>query len=182
MALNVTSTKQALVDLVNATNNKAFTLAAITVGAPSAFVSAGTNAKAKFSAIPGKGYRGSVDILYNRLTTDEAYGVTNYPFTLHGDVNAEADTVLQMVLAELSLKWNLPLTGAGEIGAYTYNKTGGAGDQIIGTLTIDLEPSYVLRGSLTVTVLNEKTPLPDVVLVTTLPGFKVEDVDLEDNG
>lgn len=182
MALNVTSTKQALVDLVNAENRKAFTLAVITVGPPSDFTASGTNAKAKFTAIQGKGYRGNVDILYNRLTTDAAFGITDYKYTLHGDVNVGGDVILQRVLAELSVKWSLPLTGVGEVGDFVYDKTGGEGDQIIGTMIIDLSPSYVLRGELHVTILNEKTPLPDVVTVVNLDGFKYEEVDLEDNG
>lgn len=182
MALNVTSTKQALVDLVNAENRKAFTLAIISVGAPSDFTATGTNSKAKFSAIPGKGYRGNVDILYNRLTTDEAFGITDYKYTLQGDVNVSGDVILQRVLAELSVKWSLPLTRPGEVGSYVYTKTGGSGDQIIGTLVVELSPNYVLHGQLHVTVMNEKTPLPDVVTMVKLDGFKYEQVDLEDNG
>lgn len=182
MALNVTSTKQALVDLANAENNKSFTLAQITVGSPSDHTGVGTNAKATFSAIPGKGYRGSVDILYNRLTTVEAFGVSNYEYTLHGDVDVSGEVILARVLDELATKWSLPLTAVGEVGDFTYDKTGDETDVVIGTLMIDLSPNYVLRDALTVTVVNEKIPLPSVITKVRLDGFKEEDVELEDNG
>ena len=182
MALNVTSTKQALVDLVNAENKKAFTLKVITVGAPSDFVSAGTNAVARFTSIPGKGYRGYVDINYNRLTTMEAFGVNSYKFTLKGDVEVSGDEVLARVLAELSEKWSLPLSAEGEIGTWSYDKTGGIDDAVIGTLDLDFSPNYVLRGKLTVTVMNDKIPLPDVITVVRLDGFKADETELEDNG
>lgn len=182
MALNVTSTKQALVDLVNAENKKAFTLKVITVGAPSDFVGTGTNSKARFTAIAGKGYRGYVDIEYNRLTTSDAFGITDYHYTLHGDVEVSGETVLAGVLAELSSKWSLPLSAEGEIGSWNYDKTGTIDDAVIGTLTIDLSPNYVLHGQLTVTVMNEKIPLPDVITIVRLDGFKEDQSELEDNG
>lgn len=182
MALNVTSTKQALVDLVNAENKKAFTLKVITVGEPSDFIGSGTNSKARFTAIAGKGYRGYVDIEYNRLTTEEAFGITDYHFTLHGDVEIPAEDVVAALLAELSSKWSLPLTGPGEVGNWNYDKTGGVDDPIIGTITIDLSPNYVLHGQLNVTVVNEKIPLPDVITVVRLDGFKEDQTELEDNG
>lgn len=182
MALNVTSTKQALVDLVNAENKKAFTLKLITVGEPSDFVSAGTNAVARFTSIPGKGYRGYVDINYNRLTTLEAFGVDSYQYTLKGDVEISDDELLSRVLADLSEKWSLPLSAVGEIGPWVYDKTGTVEDLVIGTLDLDFSPNYVLRGKLRVTVMNEKIPLPNVITVVRLDGFVTDETELEDNG
>lgn len=182
MALNVVSTKQALVDLVNAANKKTFTLDQISVGTPSDYQGEDTNARALFSAVEGKGYRGSVTVDYNRLTTVEAFGVTEYPFTLKADIDSPADAIATLVLDELAKAWNLPLTAPGEITSYSYNQTGGIDDIVIGKMVIDFSVNYVLHGTLNVTVYNEKIPLPTVITVVRLDGFKEEDVELEDNG
>lgn len=183
MALHVDSTKQALVDLANAMNKKSFSLSTITVGAPSPDDSVpGMNSVAKFSAIKGKGYRGDVDVHYIRLTTEEAFGIDKYKYHLESLDSIDPEAILKEVLTKLSADWSLPLTGKGEIGEHTYEKVGDIDDIVIGTILVDLSPNYVLHEYLEISLINPKIPLPDVIVITRLDGFREEDVELEDNG
>jgi hypothetical protein len=184
MALNVNSTKQALVDLVNASNKKKVTLAKVTVGAPTPDQSQPTtNTLALFTAIKGKGFRGTRDVFYTRLSQAEAFGNDAYESRAVVDpFNSSAEEIIAAVISDIATAWSLPLDKAGELTDFNYEVVGGLDDIVVGVVTASAAGNYVLRGELKIHVMNPKIPLPTVITKQRLEGFKEEDVVLEDNG
>lgn len=184
MALNVNSTKQALVDLVNKSNTKKVTLAKVTVGAPNPDQSQPTtNTMALFTAIKGKGFKGDREVFYNRLTQAEAFGVAAYESRAVEDpFNTPPDEIIAASIKDIATAWSLPLDKTGELTDITYEVVGGLDDIVVGIVKASAAGNYVLRGDLVIHVMNPKIPLPDVITVQRLEGFREEDVVLEDNG
>ncbi len=116
------------------------------------------------------------------MTTEEAFGIDKYKYHLESLDNIDPEAILKEVLTKLTTDWSLPLTGKGEDGEHTYAKVGDIDDIVIGTILVDLSPNYVLREYLEISLINPKIPLPDVIVITRLDGFREEDVILEDNG
>lgn len=158
-----------VVDLINVANTLALNDAKVTFGVPSALVDddSDLNTALNVKAISGAGYRGAVDVKYNRL--DLALLFKNIAVNLNVDLSVITGPTTKDLLATLNTKYGLDIDVT-EIDDQPINVTVDGPS----THTITAKDSLAYIGSLTVSI----GPDPDVgerldtvVLVSNLNGL-----------
>lgn len=164
-----------VVDLINVANTLALNDAKVTFGVPSALEDdeSGLNTGLNVKAISGAGYRGAVDVKYNRL--DLALLFKNIAVNLNVDLSSVASPTTKDLLGTLNTKYGLgitidevvdaPVDITGE-GPHTHTITAQDSLAYIGTLTLTIGPDADV---------GER--LDTVVLVTNLNGLLYPNTD-----
>lgn len=179
MPLNVSSTRQALIDLINAenpSNKKTLSLLNVTLGNPaiydggSAAAGPDDNTTVKVSAIQGKGFRGDVDVFYRRLNTEEIFGYTEYGLMLENAAATEQDMVEQLI-DELTVSWDLPFSEANELSVRDFTFAPANEDFLVASFVADFSTNFVLRESLAVYAYFGKPHISTIITQTHLTGY-----------
>jgi len=164
-----------VVDLINVANTLALNDAKVTFGVPSALEDdeSGLNTGLNVKAISGAGYRGAVDVKYNRL--DLALLFKNIAVNLNVDLSSVPSPTTKDLLGTLNTKYGLGIT-IDEVVDAPVDITGEGPH----THTITAQDSLAYIGALTLTIgpdadVGER--LDTVVLVTNLNGLLYPNTD-----
>lgn len=169
MSIKATTAKQAVLDIINAENSTALTMADVTLSNMKA-VKVGENPTTiDVAAVSDGKYSGSVTVQYNRQPADVAFAslpVVEIPTS----EAASAETIAAWVKAHWINQLPVPfdeglVVSAGEVGE---------DGQVV--VTFDLTNHLVLRDQHVATLSVAKPTLADTLKVTELTAFAEEDV------
>lgn len=159
--------KQVLIDLINKDNNTSLTDQLISFGLPTA--ATGTNPTRNtdltISAIPGSGYRGSVDLKYNRVQLNDFVGDKDLTFIL-GDA-----TKLSDLIGEINALLTINLT-EDDYQDVTLPAFQGTANETHEVQLVASSDSIVYLGSLTIKIKGEEIELGSVVTTRELSGLQ----------
>lgn len=168
MATNLAATsKQQVIDLINADNSTALTDAHIAFAAPTALVGdvSDRNTSVVVNAIQYSGYSGSVTIFYNRMDLGDLEALADAQLAL----DSEAD--LNDVITAFNVKFGTNLQIGTDIPADTIVPApDNDGEDVVLSA---MATSLAWIGSITVDIALPQTPLDTVITTLILDGLEL---------
>lgn len=140
-----------LLALINANNIKQLTRDQVTFGEPEYVVHPEGNTKVLVSAVEGKGYRGTQEIIYTRLYTAEGY---NFPIARRGPLNPDDVELAAEIRTAILTMFGIDPQYPRELAYRSLQRHG----ELAATIIYDNISSYIGWNVLVVKVGSEEVP------------------------